>query len=309
MNNIIIFGGAGYIGSSLIEHLLKDNKVTCVDNLFHQNEYSLLPYLKNNNFEFVFGDIRDPNCVKDNIKDKDIIVNLSALVGKDICDRYPIDAEMINFGGCQNIINYKSNNQYLLYPNTNSGYSMTDGKSLITEKDPLTPNSIYGKTKCRAEDLIKNKNSTVFRLATVFSVSNRPRRDLLVNNLVYRAIKDRVLIIYEGGYQRNYLHIQDACRAFVHAIENYDKCKNEIFNIGNDSLNMTKLQLCQKVNEFIPVEIIQAEYTMDPDKRNYQVSSNKFYKTGFKCLYTLDDGIRELIKMYNLIDRPQYGNY
>jgi len=181
---------------------------------------------------------------------------------------------------------------------------------LATEETEFNPISLYGKTKYFAELAVReSENHLVFRLATIFGKSFRPRNDLLVNNLVLRALKDRVLIVYEGHYIRNYLHIRDVCKAFVFALDNWDKCKNEVYNLGNDNLNMSKLDLCKKINEYIPVEIIEAQYTKDLDKRNYKISSQKFYNKGFQCEYSLDDGIKELMQVYKMIDVPQYANY
>ena len=198
----------------------------------------------------------------------------------------------------------------VIYPCTNSGYGTSDDGTVRTEKSPLNPISLYGRTKVDAENAYRQtENCVTFRLATVFGPSSRMRTDLLVNNFVLRAIKDRVLVLYECEFMRNYIHVLDVCGAFMHALRNWDLCKNETYNVGNDSLNMNKLQLAQRIKEWIPVEIIKAEFTKDPDVRDYIVSSEKFYDIGFRCELGLDEGIQQLIKTYSLINSPWYGNY
>ncbi len=309
---ILITGGAGYIGSELVGRLLPwFKKVTVLDNLMYDKS-SLLRYINHTdfNFEFVKGDVRDHFVLGEQLKKHDCIISLAALVGAGLCDRNPIDSELINFEANRFIADNKSKDQLVIFPNTNSGYGTTDGNSIITEKDPLNPISIYGKTKCDAEKIIQQvENHVTFRLATVFGPSTRMRTDLLVNNLVLRAMRDKVLNVYEGQYMRNYVHVQDVCSAFSHVLHYWDKCKNETYNVGNDSINMSKLQLCREIKKHLPVEIIEAQYTKDPDKRNYIVSSQKFYDTGFDCHYDLETGIKELIKVYNLIDEPWRANY
>ena len=244
------------------------------------------------------------------MRDSDVIIPLAALVGFPLCDRSPRDAEEINRDINKWIAENKSKEQIVIYPCTNSGYGKSlDGK-VCTEESPLTPVSLYGKTKVEAEEFYRQAdNHVTFRLATVFGPSSRMRSDLLVNNFVLRALKDRVIVLYECEFMRNYIHIDDVCRSFLFVIENWDKCKNETYNVGNDSLNMNKLQLAKTINKHSPIEIIRTEFNSDPDVRDYIVSSDKFYSKGFSCLYDLDDGIRELIKTYSIIDSPWYANY
>ena len=235
---------------------------------------------------------------------------MACLVGFPLCKKKPREAVQVNFEVNQWIAHRKSKDQLLVYPCTNSGYGVSEDGSICTEESPLNPVSLYGVTKVDAEKVYQQtEGCTTLRLATVFGPSSRARTDLLVNNFVLKALKERVLVLYECEYMRNYVHIWDICRVFNFVIDNWDTCKNETFNVGNDSINMNKLQLSQKINEHIPVEIIKAEFTQDPDKRDYIVSSEKIYSRGFECKYDLDDGIRQLLTMYKLIDRPWYANY
>lgn len=308
---VLITGGAGYIGSELVGRLLNDDtehyQVHVVDNLMYGG-HSLLRYATNPNFSFTNMDVRSEKLRK-HVREADVIIPLAALVGFPLCDRQPAEAVQINFEVNEQIADWKRPNQKLIYPCTNSGYGLAkDG--VCTEESPLNPVSLYGKTKVWAEEEYHNtEGCTTLRLATVFGPSSRARSDLLVNNFVWKALKDRVLVLYECEFMRNYVHIQDVVESFMFVLDNWDKCKNETFNVGNDAVNMNKLQLAEKIAEHIPVEIIKAEFTKDPDVRNYIVSSKKIYDLGFKCRYDLDTGIKQLLTQYSLIDEPWNANY
>tara|TARA_R100000657_G_C4684608_1_gene138190 strand:+ start:4462 stop:5391 length:930 start_codon:yes stop_codon:yes gene_type:complete len=308
--NILITGGAGYIGSEMVRFLLDDgHNVTVLDNLEYGAE-SLLRYIGNKNFDFDKVDVRRTDLIKSYMSKADVIVPLACLVGFPLCEQRPMDARQINFEVNKWIADNKSDDQMLIYPCTNSGYGVSDDGGVCTEESPLNPISLYGITKVDAERVYQNTEGCItLRLATVFGPSSRARTDLLVNNFVLKAIKERVLVLYECEFMRNYVHIWDICRVYMWMINNFSVLKNETYNVGNDSINMNKLQLAQKIAQHTPVEIIKAEFTQDPDKRNYIVSSQKLFDTGFECRYDLDDGIRQLMQMYKLLDEPWYANY
>ena len=308
MKKVLITGGAGYIGSELTGHFLRDGyEVTCLDSLMYDST-SLLRYTVDSKFNFEKGDVRDTSFLNKHMKEADIIIPLAALVGFPLCERDPRGAREINYEVNQWIADNKSRDQLVIYPCTNSGYGTNEG--VCTEKSPLNPVSLYGVTKVQAEKAYKEvENHVTFRFATVFGPGSRMRTDLLVNNFVLRALRDRALVLYECEFMRNYLHIQDACRSFKFVVDNWDSCKNETYNVGNDSINMNKLQLAQKIKHHIPLEIIKAEINTDPDVRDYEVSSEKIYKKGFNCEYSLDDGIKQLIKAYGIIESPWFANY
>ena len=308
--NVLITGGAGYIGSELVGFLLKSGyEVQVLDYLEYEPD-SLLRYVGHDNFYFEKIDVRQTDKLLPYLKNADVIIPLAALVGFPLCDQRKRDAVEINFDINKWIAQNKTKEQILIYPCTNSGYGVSEDGSVCTEESPLNPVSLYGKTKVDAETIYRNtEGCCTLRLATVFGPSSRARTDLLVNNFVLKALKDRILVLYECEFMRNYVHIWDICRVFEFIIENWQKCRNQTFNVGNDSINMNKLQLAEKIKQYVPLEIIKAEFTQDPDKRDYIVSSQKIYDLGFECKYDLDQGIQQLIKMYKLIDRPWYANY
>jgi len=307
---VLITGGAGYIGSELTRFLLdKGHQVKIVDNLEYGPE-PLLRYAGHDGFDFELLDVRRLDLLEKCLHEVDVIIPLACLVGFPLCRDRPKEAVEVNFDVNKWIAKNKRPEQILIYPCTNSGYGISKDGSICTEESPLNPVSLYGKTKVDAEKVYQNtEGCCTLRLATVFGPSSRARTDLLVNNFVLKAIKDRILVLYECEFMRNYVHIWDICRVFLFIIDNWEKCKNETFNIGNDSINMNKLQLAQKIQEYVPVEIIKAEFTQDPDKRDYIVSSQKIYDLGFECKYNLDDGVKQMIKVYKLINRPWYANY
>lgn len=306
---ILVTGGAGYIGSVLTKTLLETNyQVTVLDN-FMYDQNSLLDCCSHDNFSIIRGDCRDKETLQKAMKDVDAIIHLAALVGAPLCDSDKTAATSTNTDAVKLLLSLR-NDQKILFPCTNSGYGIGEKNVLCTEDTPLRPISLYGKTKVAAEKLLlDSKNSISLRLATVFGTSPRMRLDLLVNDLVYRAVNDKSVIIFEGHFKRNYIHIRDVVRAFIHAIDNFDKMKNEAYNVGLSDANLSKIELCEKIKTLISsFNFLQSEIGQDPDKRNYIVSNEKIEKTGFKPKYSLDFGIKELIKAYKILRNSKYSN-
>jgi nucleoside-diphosphate-sugar epimerase len=309
-NQVVITGGAGYIGSILCEHLLQNGfKVSVLDKLIYKQN-SLFHFCANPDFDFIYGDARDEQCVQKAIKSADVIIPLAAIVGATPCNRDPWAARSTNLEAIQLINRLRSPQQLIIYPNTNSGYGTKSGEAFCTEETPLEPISIYGETKVQAEyELLQSQNTITLRLATVFGMSPRMRLDLLVNHFVYAAVMDRYIVIFEKDFKRNYVHIRDVADAFIHCIKNQDKMIGKPYNLGLDRANLSKAELAAKVKEFVPDFYIHfSEIGSDPDKRNYIVSNQRLREAGFEARRSLDEGIQELLKGYQMLGRQEYKN-
>jgi nucleoside-diphosphate-sugar epimerase len=301
---ILITGGAGYLGSVITGHMLKEGyKVIVLDKLIF-NQTSLLQYTSNNNFKFIHGDVRNEKLLEKLCNEVDVIIPLAAIVGFPACASEPDLAREINFQQIVNIVKFTNGKgKKILYPNTNSGYGLSTGQSECTEESPLTPISVYGTTKCEAENFLRTStDSIIFRLATVFGVSPRMRTDLLVNDFTYKAITDKYIVVFEKTFKRNFIHIEDVASAFLFMLENYDKYKGEIFNVGLSDANLSKQELLEKIQSHVKdFAVVYDDYYEDPDKRNYIVSNEKIESTGWKPKWNLDMGIEQLIMAYQMI--------
>jgi len=307
---VLITGGAGYIGSTMVPVLIKKGyNVTVLDSLLF-NQAPLLDYCSEENFEFIQGDICNYDLVNKLLSNADIIIPLAAIVGAPACKRNPSITQIVNYDAHMNIVNNISPEQKILFPTTNSGYGIGEKVNYCTEETPLRPISEYGRTKVKIEKAFLDiGNAVTFRLATVFGMSPRMRMDLLVNDFVYRAVKDRTLVLFEEHFRRNYIHVKDVAKAFIFGIEHFEKMKGEPYNIGLSSANLTKRQLAEKIKEYIPeLYIHSAEIGEDPDKRDYLVSNDKIESLGWQPDHTLDDGIQELIKGYKIIRLNSFVN-
>ena len=303
MNNVLITGGAGYIGSILTEKLLQSGyNVTVLDSLIY-NQLSLLGFCHNKQFKFVHGDVRNETLLKELVDGVDIIIPLAAIVGMPACKSYPQVAIDVNYKHIVNVLKFAGKNKKIILPNTNSQYGSST--EIITEESPFKPLSLYAETKCDAEKaLLDNQNGIALRLATVFGISYRMRMDLLVNDLTYKAITDGYLVLFESHFIRNYIHIRDIANTFLFMIENYDKCNGNAYNVGLSSANCNKLQLAEKIKEYVPeLVIVKNEFKKDFDQRNYMVSNKKLESLGWIPQYSLDDGINELLQGYKLINK------
>lgn len=310
MLNILVTGGAGYIGSVLCGRLLHAGySVTVLDNLSY-GQHSLFQYCANTNFDFYLGDARDEKKVAELLKKADIIIPLAAVVGAGACENDPQLAISVNYEAIKMLNSLRSKDQYIIFPNTNSGYGTRNDTLYCTEETPLEPISLYGKTKVDAEnELLGSENVITLRLATVFGMSPRMRLDLLVNHFVYNAVTDRYIIIFEKDFKRNYVHVRDVADCFVHCIGNFSDMKGFPYNLGLDNANLSKAELALKIKEYVPEFFIHfAELDSDPDKRNYIVSNQRLKEAGFEAKRTLDDGIKELLKGYRMLGRSEFKN-
>jgi nucleoside-diphosphate-sugar epimerase len=295
---ILVTGGAGYVGSVLVEHLLrKGYKVKVLDNLMF-GQTCHIPFFVNKNYEFIKGDIRNKRVVRKALKDVDVIFHLAAIVGAPACRENPRLARETNVKGTKIINQLRSKSQPLIFASTGSVYGVL--KEICTEESPVNPVSLYGKVKKMAEDEVMSKpNSVALRFATAFGVSPRIRYDtLLINNFVYQACQTKQLIVYEGYVRRTFIHVQDMARSFLFILENLKKTKDEVFNVGSEKMNFTKKEIALKIREKIPFFIHFAEVGEDEDKRDYEVSYEKIRKVGFETKIGIDEGIEELIKAF-----------
>lgn len=308
--NILVTGGAGYLGSTMVPDLLNaGHKVTVLDNfMFKQSSLNHCCY--HPNFSVVKGDIRVESVIAPLMKKADVIIPLAALVGAPLCSLDPIGATTINHDAITLMLKHLSKEQIVLMPTTNSAYGTGDKDNFCTEESPLRPISQYAIEKVGIEkELMQHPNAISFRLATVFGMSPRMRIDLLVNDFTYRAVNDRFVVLFESHFKRNYIHVRDVSRVFQHALNNHDKMKGEIYNVGLSDANVSKKELCETIQKQLPDFIfIDEAIGKDPDQRDYIVSNEKIEATGFKQEFSLDRGIGELIKGYSMIKNSKYGN-
>jgi nucleoside-diphosphate-sugar epimerase len=308
--HILVTGAAGYLGSTLCAHLLRENyRVTALDNLMY-GEQCLFHLAANRDFDFIKGDVRDRKLMTSLLRGVDAIVPLAAIVGAGPCDRDPLMTQSVNVDAVKLLNELRSDSQLVLYPTTNSGYGSQSGEEFCTEDTPLEPISLYGKTKVEAEQLFLDSQSAItLRLATVYGLSPRMRIDLLVNHFTLAALTDGYIVLFEAHFKRNYIHVRDVADCFLHCLKNRDAMLGRAFNLGLDSANMSKLELAQTIKKYVPDFFIhEAEIGVDPDKRNYIVSNQRLREAGFEASRSLDDGIQELIKGYRMLGRARFKN-
>tara|TARA_B100000123_G_C25721134_1_gene424587 strand:+ start:253 stop:1191 length:939 start_codon:yes stop_codon:yes gene_type:complete len=308
---VLITGGAGYIGSMLATQLINEGYFVTVIDLMKYEKNSLNHLFFYNNFKLIQNDVRNLDILKKEVIKSDVIIPLAALVGAPLCEKNKKLAKLINLDHIKNILKFMKKNQKLIYLNSNSGYGVGRKNSYCDEKSPLNPISLYGRTKVAAEkEACKHKNFICFRLATVFGYSYRMRTDLLVNFFVKESIEKKVLNIFEPHFRRNFIHVRDVVNAILYSLKNFNKMKNQIYNLGLSTANLTKLQLAKKVkkvNKKLKINLIKNK--KDPDQRDYFVSNLKIEKKGFKARLSVDEGINEVFNVLNNSDKKYINNY
>lgn len=307
---ILITGAAGYIGSVLVPILLqKGHEVIAVDNFMYK-QTSLLECCHIDKLTLINEDVRNTSLIEKQVKKVDAILPLACLTGAPLCNKDPITARAVNFEAVKTILTKRSPDQMVIFPTTNSGYGVGEEGIHCTEETPLRPVSLYGQLKVEIEKIIlESGNSITFRFATVFGISPRMRLDLLVNDFTYRAYHDRFIVLFEAHFKRNYLHVRDAARAFIYALENFEQMKGEAYNVGLSNANISKAELCEVIKKQLPnFYFTEAEIGEDVDKRDYIVSNKKIEAAGFQTEYDLSYGIKELIKGFQIIKKSGYGN-
>jgi len=311
MTRVLVTGGGGYLGSTLVPALLdRGFAVTVVDNfMFGQDSLAAVCY--HPAFSLVRGDVRSINTMRPLYADADIIIPLAARVGAPLCDRDPVAATSTNLQAIVDMLGHLSRDQRVLLPVTNSGYGIGEPGTFCTEESPIRPISLYARNKVEAEQILLDRHPSAlsFRLATVFGMSPRMRLDLLVNDFTYRACMDRFIVLFESHFKRNFIHVRDVARAFLHGIDNFDAMKGQVYNVGLSDANLSKLELCQRIQRQVPSFVfLESPVGADPDKRDYIVSNEKIERTGYRPCVSLDDGIRELVKGYAMIRNAKYAN-
>jgi nucleoside-diphosphate-sugar epimerase len=311
MTKVLVTGGAGYLGAILVPSLLERGfAVTVIDNFMYGQD-SLTAVCYRPEFSVVRGDVRSMDTMRPLVKDADIIIPLAALVGAPLCDREPLAATSTNLRAIVDMLDLLGPGQRVILPVTNSGYGIGKSGKFCTEETPIRPVSLYGRDKVEVERrlLRRHPDAISLRLATVFGMSPRMRLDLLVNDFTYRAYTDRSIVLFESHFKRNFIHVRDVARAFLHAIDHFDAMKGQIYNVGLSDANLSKLELCQRIQKHLPSFVIhESNIGKDPDKRDYIVSNEKIERTGYQPAFSLDDGIRELIKGFAMIRNAKYSN-
>lgn len=299
---ILVTGGAGYVGSVLVPILLdRGHKVRVLDNLRFGGQ-GLLPCAASCEFEIIKGDICDDNTLRLALNGIDAVIHLASIVGYPACKKEPQVAHYTNVEGTANLLKLRRLDQKILFASTGSIYGSIPDQ-VCNEDTPRAPITLYGETKAKAEEaILEAGNSVAYRFATAFGVSNRMRLDLLPNDFTYQAVKNRNLIVYEGGFKRTFVHVRDMARSFMFALDNWDKVKDDVYNVGHESMNFTKEEVARKIMKFVDFYLHFAEVGNDEDKRNYAVSYEKIRRKGFEATVDFDTGIAELVRSCQLVN-------
>jgi nucleoside-diphosphate-sugar epimerase len=308
--HILVTGGAGYIGTVLVPALLQRGwRVTVLDTFAAGDAY-LAQCCADPKFEPVRGDCRDMTVVEPLLAKADAVLPLAALVGAPLCARDRVGAVTVNRDAVVDLTKRVSRQQRVVYPTTNSGYGVGEANAYCTEESPLRPVSLYGTTKVEAERAVLDCGVGItLRLATVFGMAPRMRLDLLVNDFTWRAVNDKAVVLFEAHFRRNYIHVRDVAKAFIHALDNLDRMLGEPYNVGLSEANLSKKELCQRIALQVPGFVyVEAQIGEDPDKRDYIVSNAKLEATGWRPDYDLDAGIRELVKGFRMLRNGRFAN-
>lgn len=299
---ILVTGGAGYVGSTMVPMLLEQgHRVRVLDNLKFGG-HGLLACCSNRFFELQKGDICDAAAVEKALDGVDAVIHLAAIVGYPACKKEPQVAQATNVDGTRLLLEKRKKDQKFLFASTGSIYGSVPDY-VCNENTPRAPITLYGETKAKAEQMVLDAgNGIAYRFATAFGVSPRMRLDLMPNDFTYQAVKTRNLIVYEGGFKRTFVHVRDMARSFIFALERWDEVKDDVYNVGHESMNFTKEDVARQILKHVDYYLHFAEVGSDADQRNYEVSYEKIRKKGFETTIDLDRGIGELVKASQMIE-------
>lgn len=297
MEKVLITGGAGYKGVKIVKKLLdKGYSVTILDNFMYGYE-PVMHLIEYGGLDIVKKDIR--NSI-DNISDFDVIIHLAGISGYPACEANPSSAQLINVDATQQMVASLGKGQLLINASTTSFYGKSGNR--YTEESPINPVSMYGITKYKAEQIVSEKENAIsLRFATVFGPSPKIRMDLMVNDFTYRAAKERNLVLFDSYAKRTFIHVDDAADAYLFAMEHRDEMSGEVYNAGGSDLNYSKLEIANLIKEQIEFKIIDSDIK-DADVRDFIVCYDKIEKIGFMPKKTVENGIRELIKLYSFYE-------
>jgi nucleoside-diphosphate-sugar epimerase len=303
---VLITGGAGYVGTTLVGLLLERGHSVVVFDSLVNGIGPILPFFRQPGFSFVRGDIRDRSALVKAVRGADAVVHLAAIVGYPACCRVPDEARSVNVEGTRNVAAATGRDCPLVFASTSSCYGVVED-SLCTEDTPLKPVSLYGETKVQGEEIVRaGCAAVVYRIATAYGLSPRLRLDLLINDFVHVALHQRRLRVYEGHYRRSFIHVWDVARAILLALDNPTRMIGGVFNVGDERQNLSKLEVCEIIARLVPdARIETCAEGQDADRRNYAVSYCRIQSCGFQTKVSLEDGIRELCSALKWVERDE----